>query len=599
MAPAAQQSHQARHDHRHAGGQQERFQKRVQWLPRAREHPQTCGQSGQRGHQGIHAVMPAAVESQEHREGGGRTQQVGQQEQVQHAEPLRRHDDHRDGQHQHQDAGQPQQAGRARLGQQPGAVHGNDAGDGADGRVGAAHHQCQSQRDEGQGHPGRQVGHHQGKERHRGFATRLHGHPGQAEQPHQQDERHHHQAAQQKAALHVLNAACGIDALPVALVEDAGQQDGHEEGGACLQAAGIAEVQQGRRLLGQAGRHAAGAARHMPANGDQCQQHRYDDQDLHLVGEDGGTQAAHGRVEQHGTHHDGGRQAHRHRGQQRHQHRDGGDFGRQLDEDVEHHDGQGERIHGPAIAGQQELGQRVAVGHELPHATAQQQHGHQRGHRAQRIADHGGNAAPGGCLGGREQDPRAQGRGQQCGERGNGPLRVAGHHEVFEAFAPASCVENAGRCEKGREKRQPEDGRPGADGGVHGLSLGDAVGCGPVAARRGRDEADRQCLVRGRMQAMIPCRGPVLHGSRLAALLEGRRGGLHAIPSLRRHDPDQVLRVSASGRLSVLGWQGTAGADAPSGRTPPGTDVIIGMAVAQERGGNHGYPECRSALVDD
>ena len=204
--------------------------------------------------------MPAAVEAQEHREGSGRTQQVGQQEQVQHAESLRRHDDHRDGQHQHQDAGQPQQAGRARLGQQPGAVHGNDAGDGADGRVGAAHHQCQAQRDEGQGHPGRQVGHHQGKERHRGLAARLHGHPGQSEQPHQQDERHHHQSAQQKAALHVLNAACGIDALPVALVEDAGQQDGHEEGGARLQAAGITEVQQGRCLLGQTGRHAAGAA---------------------------------------------------------------------------------------------------------------------------------------------------------------------------------------------------------------------------------------------------------------------------------------------------------------------------------------------------
>ena len=61
--------------------------------------------------------MPAAVEAQEHREGSGRTQQVGQQEQVQHAESLRRHDDHRNGQHQHQDAGQPQQAGGARLGQ--------------------------------------------------------------------------------------------------------------------------------------------------------------------------------------------------------------------------------------------------------------------------------------------------------------------------------------------------------------------------------------------------------------------------------------------------------------------------------------------------
>ena len=57
------------------------------------------------------------------------------------------------------------------------------------------------------------------------------------------------------------------------------------------------------------------------------------------------------------------------------------------------------------------------------------------------------------------------------------------------------------------------------------------------------------------------------------------------IPSLRRHDPDQVLRVSASSRLSVHGWQGTAGADAPSDGTPPGTDVIIGMAVMEERAG--------------
>lgn len=101
----------------------------------------------------------------------------------------------------------------------------------------------------------------------------------------------------------------------------------------------------------------------------------------------------------------------------------------------------------------------------------------------------------------------------------------------------------------------------------------------------GGTTSDQQSLVRGCMQVMVPCRGAVLHGSRLAALAEGRRGGLHAIPSLRRHDPDQVLRVSAGGRLSVLGWQGTAGADAPSGRTPPGTDVIIGMVVAQERGG--------------
>ena len=101
----------------------------------------------------------------------------------------------------------------------------------------------------------------------------------------------------------------------------------------------------------------------------------------------------------------------------------------------------------------------------------------------------------------------------------------------------------------------------------------------------GGTRAERQCLGRGRMRVMVPCRDVVLHGGRRAALAEGRRGGLHAIPSLRRHDPDQVLRVSASGRLSVLGWQGTAGADAPSGRTPPGTDVIIGMAVAQERAG--------------
>ena len=97
--------------------------------------------------------------------------------------------------------------------------------------------------------------------------------------------------------------------------------------------------------------------------------------------------------------------------------------------------------------------------------------------------------------------------------------------------------------------------------------------------------AERQSLVRGRMQAMIPCRGAALQCGRLVALAEGRRGGLHAIPSLRRHDPDQVLRVSASGRLSVLGRQGTAGTDAPSRGTPPGTDVIIGMAVAQERPG--------------
>ena len=117
--------------------------------------------------------------------------------------------------------------------------------------------------------------------------------------------------------------------------------------------------------------------------------------------------------------------------------------------------------------------------------------------------------------------------------------------------------------------------------------------------------ADRQGLVRGRMQVMVPCRDAVLHGGRLAALLEGRRGGLHAIPSLRRHDPDQVPRDLpnvlrrqvhhervqwiprglSDGRLSVRGWQGTAGSDALSCRTPPGTDVIIGMVVAQERPG--------------
>ena len=77
------------------------------------------------------------------------------------------------------------------------------------------------------------------------------------------------------------------------------------------------------------------------------------------------------------------------------------------------------------------------------------------------------------------------------------------------------------------------------------------------------------------------------------------------IPSLRRHDPDQVPRDLpnvlrrqvhhervqwiprglSDGRLSVRGWQGTAGSDALSCRTPPGTDVIIGMAVAQERAG--------------
>ena len=77
------------------------------------------------------------------------------------------------------------------------------------------------------------------------------------------------------------------------------------------------------------------------------------------------------------------------------------------------------------------------------------------------------------------------------------------------------------------------------------------------------------------------------------------------IPSLRRHDPDQVPRDLpnvlrrqvdhervqwiprglSDGRLSVRGWQETAGSDALSCRTPPGTDVIIGMAVAQERPG--------------
>ena len=59
---------------------------------------------------------------------------------------------------------------------------------------------------------------------------------------------------------------------------------------------------------------------------------------------------------------------------------------------------------------------------------------------------------------------------------------------------------------------------------------------------------DRQGLVRGRMQVMVPCWGAVLHGSRLAALAEGRRGGLHAIPSLRRHDPDRFRRSAPSWR---------------------------------------------------
>ena len=98
---------------------------------------------------------------------------------------------------------------------------------------------------------------------------------------------------------------------------------------------------------------------------------------------------------------------------------------------------------------------------------------------------------------------------------------------------------------------------------------------------------ERLSRVHGRMQAVMPLPGLCPSGGAALArpVKAEAKACLRWIPSLRRHDPDQVLRVSASGRLSVLGWQGTAGADAPSGRTPPGTDVIIGMAVAQERAG--------------
>lgn len=119
--------------------------------------------------------------------------------------------------------------------------------------------------------------------------------------------------------------------------------------------------------------------------------------------------------------------------------------------------------------------------------------------------------------------------------------------------------------------------------------------------------AERQSLVRGRMRAMIPCAGvlPCSVAARWPSLKADAGVCMRWIPSLRRHDPDQVPRDLpnvlrrqvhhervqwiprglSDGRLSVRGWQGTAGSDALSCRTPPGTDVIIGMVVAQERPG--------------
>ncbi|KAG0731383.1 hypothetical protein G6F23_015362 [Rhizopus arrhizus] len=80
--------------------------------------------------------MLAAEQAVEHREGGSRAQQVGQQEQVQHAVALGRHDHDRDGQQQHRPAGQPLHVHAVGVGHQATHVYGDDAGHRADRRVG-------------------------------------------------------------------------------------------------------------------------------------------------------------------------------------------------------------------------------------------------------------------------------------------------------------------------------------------------------------------------------------------------------------------------------------------------------------------------------
>ena len=199
---------------------------------------------------------------EEHRKGRRRAQKIRQQEQVEHAETLRGHPC--DGQcRQHdQPARKPHQRGVTGPGHQPPHVDGDDAGRGADGGIGTAHHERQPQRDERQREPQRHFGQQHAEQRDRAFALDPQPDEGQTEQPHQPDSHEVADTADPEPAAQHRCVARGIDPLPRALIEQPGQRHRQKEREPRAQPAGVAQVQQmGRCLLqpGKGGRDAAAA----------------------------------------------------------------------------------------------------------------------------------------------------------------------------------------------------------------------------------------------------------------------------------------------------------------------------------------------------
>ena len=179
----------------------------------------------------------------------------------------------------------------------------------------------------------------------------------------------------------------------------------------------------------------AGAAHQHGGNHQQQQQHRYQNPELDAVGVDGNPQAPVGRVgDHHQPHGHGGRPLGR-AGEHAHGVGDGYHFGGDEyadDENDGHRNGdKGNRAETVLDV----LGDRVAVGHQLADARADEhEHDGNAGH-AQRITHQRDDAEVGARLARAHQDPGAEHGRHQGGDAHVGGRVIAGDGVVLDALA--------------------------------------------------------------------------------------------------------------------------------------------------------------------
>ena len=184
--------------------------------------------------------------------------------------------------------------------------------------------------------------------------------------------------------------------------------------------------------------------------GDECYEQEGDDQnELDSVREDGGANAAVGRVPD-------GEEAHNQRGEQQRNigkqvkcFGDAGQFRRQEHEHVEDDYAKREHVHSGPVPVPDELGQRVSLGHHSSHLGADPDKGEERGGLADPISYNGGDSRPRAGLGRGEQDPRASnGRNERSGRQGASGA-VASDEVVLDSSASAAGVHDSGDDENG------------------------------------------------------------------------------------------------------------------------------------------------------